>query len=46
MATYKVPRAVELVAELPKTATGKVFWRKVQEEEDRRAAGEGAESAS
>ncbi|MCA1675707.1 MAG: hypothetical protein LC799_27195 [Actinobacteria bacterium] len=46
MATYKVPRAVELVAELPKTATGKVFWRKVQEEEDRRAAGEGAERAS
>ena len=46
MATYKVPREVELVAELPKTATGKVFWRKVQEEEDRRAAGEGAESAS
>ncbi len=46
MATYKVPRAVELVAELPKTATGKIFWRKVQEEEDRRAAGEEAESAS
>ena len=44
MATYKVPRAVELVAELPKTATGKVFWRKLQE--DRRAAAEGAESAS
>ncbi len=46
MATYKVPRAVELVAELPKTATGNVFWRKLQEDEDRRAAGEGAESAS
>lgn len=46
MATYKVPRVVEFVAELPKTATGKVFWRKLQEEENRRAAGEGAESPS
>jgi fatty-acyl-CoA synthase len=42
MARYKVPRAVELVAELPKTATGKVFWRKLKEEEDRRTAGETA----
>ena len=34
MAAYKYPRAVEFVAELPKTGTGKVFWRKLQELED------------
>ncbi|MBS0335856.1 MAG: long-chain fatty acid--CoA ligase [Proteobacteria bacterium] len=34
MAAYKYPRVVEFVAELPKTGTGKVFWRKLQEMED------------
>ena len=34
MAAYKYPRVVEFVAELPKTGTGKVFWRKLQELED------------
>jgi acyl-coenzyme A synthetase/AMP-(fatty) acid ligase len=29
---------VEFVEQLPKTATGKVFWRKLQEEENRRAS--------
>ena len=33
MAAYKYPRVVEFVNELPKTGTGKVFWRKLQEEE-------------
>jgi acyl-coenzyme A synthetase/AMP-(fatty) acid ligase len=30
---------VQFVDELPKTATGKVFWRKLQEEENERGAG-------
>ncbi len=38
MAAYKYPRVVEFVAELPKTGTGKVFWRKLQEEENARVA--------
>jgi fatty-acyl-CoA synthase len=33
MAAYKVPRAVEFVERLPKTATGKVKWRLLQERE-------------
>jgi fatty-acyl-CoA synthase len=37
MAAFKVPRLVEFVDELPKTATGKVLWRKLQEEENRKA---------
>jgi fatty-acyl-CoA synthase len=36
MAAYKVPRRVEIVESLPKTGTGKVFWRKLQEAEDKR----------
>ncbi len=36
MAAYKYPRMVEFVTELPKTGTGKVFWRKLQEMEDAR----------
>ena len=39
MATFKVPRVVQFVEELPKTATGKVFWRKLQEEENERGVG-------
>ena len=38
MAAYKYPRVVEFVDALPKTATGKIFWRKLQEEETRRTA--------
>jgi len=37
MAAFKVPRIVEFVDELPKTATGKIFWRKLQEDENARA---------
>ena len=36
MAAFKVPRAVEFVEQLPKTATGKILWRQLQEEENRK----------
>ena len=38
MAAYKYPRVVEFVDALPKTATGKIFWRKLQEDEAKRNA--------
>jgi fatty-acyl-CoA synthase len=31
MAAFKVPRIVEFVTQLPKTATGKILWRELQE---------------
>jgi fatty-acyl-CoA synthase len=34
MAAYKVPRIVEFVDALPKTATGKIQWRLLQEKEN------------
>jgi fatty-acyl-CoA synthase len=37
MAAYKIPRVVELVDNLPKSATGKVQWRLLQEREKSRA---------
>jgi fatty-acyl-CoA synthase len=37
MAAFKVPRVVEFVDELPKTSTGKILWRQLQEEENRRS---------
>jgi fatty-acyl-CoA synthase len=42
MAAYKVPRSIELVETLPKTGSGKIMWRALQEEEDRRAAARGS----
>ncbi|MDP9108308.1 MAG: long-chain fatty acid--CoA ligase [Pseudomonadota bacterium] len=33
MAAYKVPKLVEFVASLPKSGTGKVMWRALQEKE-------------
>ena len=36
MATYKAPRIVEFVDALPKSGTGKVLWRELQEQEDRK----------
>jgi fatty-acyl-CoA synthase len=33
MAAYKSPRIVEFVAALPKSGTGKVMWRELQERE-------------
>lgn len=45
MAAYKYPRLVEFVEALPKSATGKIAWRELQERERARplhsAAGEG-----
>jgi fatty-acyl-CoA synthase len=38
MAAFKAPRLVEFVESLPRTATGKVFWRKLQEDENKRTA--------
>ena len=38
MAAFKAPRLVQFVEALPKTATGKIFWRQLQEEENRRTA--------
>ncbi len=34
MAAYKVPRAVEFVDALPKSGSGKVMWRLLQEQEN------------
>jgi fatty-acyl-CoA synthase len=36
MAAYKYPRVVEFVDALPKSGTGKVLWRQLQEVENRR----------
>lgn len=33
MAAYKVPRSIAFVEQLPKSATGKVEWRRLQEQE-------------
>jgi len=38
MAAYKVPRVVEFVESLPKSATGKVQWRLLQESENKKIA--------
>ena len=34
MAAYKVPRVVEFVDSLPKSGSGKVMWRMLQEQEN------------
>jgi fatty-acyl-CoA synthase len=36
MASYKVPRKIEFVDTLPRTASGKLMWRALQEKEFRR----------
>jgi len=36
MAAYKYPRIVEFVDELPKSGSGKIMWRALQEQEARR----------
>jgi fatty-acyl-CoA synthase len=33
MAVYKAPRQVDFIAELPKSGTGKIMWRELQEQE-------------
>ena len=37
MAAYKVPRQVGFLNELPKSGTGKIMWRELQEQEQARA---------
>lgn len=39
MAAYKTPKMVEFVDSLPKSGSGKVMWRILQEEEYKRTAG-------
>jgi fatty-acyl-CoA synthase len=39
MAAYKVPRVVEFVASLPKSAIGKIQWRQLQEAENKKLNG-------
>ena len=36
MAVYKVPRVVEFVDTLPRTATGKILWRELQAQQNER----------
>jgi fatty-acyl-CoA synthase len=38
MAAYKVPRVIEFVAALPKSGSGKIQWRELQERENARPA--------
>lgn len=38
MAAYKYPRIIEFVDSLPKSATGKVMWRQLQEQESAKVA--------
>jgi fatty-acyl-CoA synthase len=38
MAAYKVPASFELVESLPKSATGKILWRVLQDQENERHA--------
>jgi fatty-acyl-CoA synthase len=38
MAAYKAPVYVEFVASLPRSSTGKLMWRALQEEENRKHA--------
>ncbi|WCM22146.1 long-chain fatty acid--CoA ligase [Paraburkholderia bryophila] len=41
MAPYKAPRIVEFVTSLPKSGSGKILWRKLQEEDAARTAARG-----
>jgi fatty-acyl-CoA synthase len=42
MAAYKSPRLVSFVDSLPKSGTGKVQWRALQEQEQKPATGTAA----
>ena len=46
MAAYKVPRVIEFADTLPKSATGKVQWRALQETESKRIRAANQESPS
>ncbi|WP_221794293.1 long-chain-fatty-acid--CoA ligase [Oceanobacter mangrovi] len=37
MAAYKIPRSISFVESLPKSGSGKILWRTVQEDENREA---------
>jgi len=39
MAAYKVPRVVQFVERLPKSGSGKVMWRLLQEQQRERDGG-------
>ncbi|KVN26192.1 long-chain fatty acid--CoA ligase [Burkholderia stagnalis] len=41
MASYKAPRVVEFVDALPKSGSGKILWRQLQEQEAARQAAQG-----
>ena len=43
MAVYKAPRFVQFVAALPKSGSGKVMWRQLQEQEAQTGAGSSSE---
>jgi fatty-acyl-CoA synthase len=36
MAAYKAPKLIEFVSHLPKSASGKILWRELQEQESRK----------
>ena len=38
MAVYKAPRSVEFFDELPKSNTGKIMWRKLQDDQNAKLA--------
>jgi fatty-acyl-CoA synthase len=38
MAAYKYPRSVEFIDELPKSGSGKILWRELQEREQEKMA--------
>jgi fatty-acyl-CoA synthase len=40
MAAYKVPKIVEFVDHLPKSGSGKVMWRLLQDQEAQRSPAE------
>jgi fatty-acyl-CoA synthase len=42
MAVYKAPRIVEFIDALPKSGTGKILWRELQEAAPRRRPGDQA----
>ncbi|MNV84575.1 long-chain-fatty-acid--CoA ligase [compost metagenome] len=46
MAAYKAPRIVQIVDALPKSATGKIAWRELQEQEARAAQATEAKEAN